>query len=227
MFHVSPEFEPRRQRSLQCGAAGGASTSSVSEMSSRSLRHFAGGLGRRSRAPGEGHKEWQERSRQRQPDSCNGKVMLRTPAHLGDGSTTGRLRHGLNPARGPRAVAAMARDACFSRRQFHRLTLQVIGETPAAHQRRLRLDRGAWLLLSSRGTILDIALETGWESHEAFARAFRARFRLAPSAFRKGGGATLPRSMRLGFSISAHAAIRSTGSGQAPHCGYRYAKENI
>jgi transcriptional regulator GlxA family with amidase domain len=98
----------------------------------------------------------------------------------------------------------MARAACFSRRQFHRLTAQLLGETPGAYQRRLRLDRGAWLLLTSRTTILDIALETGWESHEAFGRAFRARFQVTPSAFRKDRGRTLPRSICAGFSIATH-----------------------
>jgi transcriptional regulator GlxA family with amidase domain len=82
----------------------------------------------------------------------------------------------------------MARTACFSRRQFHRLTLKVIGETPAVHQRRVRLDRAAWLLLTTRATVLDIALETAWESHEVFTRAFRARFGTTPSAFRKDRG---------------------------------------
>ena len=96
----------------------------------------------------------------------------------------------------------MARTACFSRRHFHRLTLQLMGETPGAHQRRLRLDRGAWLLLTSRATVLEIALETGWKSHETFTRAFRAQFGATPSALRKNRGGTLPRSIRLAFGIA-------------------------
>ena len=123
-----------------------------------------------------------------------------------DADTTGRLRRGLNAADGPRRVNVMARTACFSRRQFHRLTLRVIGETPAAHQRRVRLDRAAWLLLSTRATVLDIALETGWESHEVFTRAFRARFGATPSAFRQDRGSALPQSLRAGFAIAANAA---------------------
>jgi transcriptional regulator GlxA family with amidase domain len=116
------------------------------------------------------------------------------------------LRRGLSPAQGPRAVDALARAACFSYRQFHRLMVQVFGETPGTHQRRLRLDRGAWLLLTSRATVLDIALETGWESHETFTRAFRTRFGITPSAFRKDRGATLPQSIRVALSIALHAA---------------------
>lgn len=122
--------------------------------------------------------------------------------------TTGRLRRGLNAVGGPRGVNAMAQTACFSRRQFHRLTLRVIGETPAAHQRRVRLDRAGWLLLTTRATVLDIAFKTGWESHEVFTRAFRARFGVTPSAFRKDRGKALPQSLRAGFAIAVNAARR-------------------
>jgi AraC family transcriptional regulator len=117
----------------------------------------------------------------------------------------------LAAADGPTGVAAMAKRASFSRRQFHRLTLQIIGETPAAHQRRVRLDRAAWLLLTTGATVLDVALETGWESHEVFTRAFRARFGVTPSAFRKDRGKALPQSLRAGFAIALNAATERRG----------------
>jgi transcriptional regulator GlxA family with amidase domain len=123
--------------------------------------------------------------------------------------TAGRLRRGLNAADGRQAVNIMARKACFSRRQFHRLTLDVIGETPAAHQRRVRLDRAAWLLLTTDATVLDIALEMGWESHEVFTRAFRAQFGTTPSAFRKDRGRSLPQSLRAGFAIAVNAGRKN------------------
>lgn len=177
----------------------------------------------------DGLEEWQETSRQHSPGSCSNTMMLRRPAILGDHNTAGRLRRGLSPAQGPRPVDVMARDACFSRRQFHRLTVQVMGETPGAHQRRLRLDRGAWLLLTSQATILEIALETGWQSHETFTRAFRARFLVTPSAFRKNRGGMLPRSMRAGFTLALHAANRLQGdfsaAGRAPR--YSHAQKSI
>ena len=117
---------------------------------------------------------------------------------------TERLRRGVTTAPKRSGVETMAKAACFSRRQFHRLMVQVLGETPGTHQRRLRLDRGAWLLLTSRATVLDVALETGFENHETFTRAFRTRFGVTPSAFRKDRGATLPRSIRLALGIAAH-----------------------
>jgi len=131
-------------------------------------------------------------------------MLKAATVRIADRDTAERLRRGLISAQGRRGVDVMARTACFSRRQFHRLTVQLMGEAPAMHQRRLRLDQGARLLLTSRATILDIALETGWQSHETFIRAFRARFGVTPSVFRRERGSSLPRSMRLGFSISAH-----------------------
>lgn len=131
-------------------------------------------------------------------------MMLRTHASLRGADTVGRLRRGISAKQGPQSIDAMARAACFSRRQFHRLMVQVLGETPGTHQRRFRLDRGAWLLLTSRSTVLDIALETGFENHETFTRAFRMRFGVTPSAFRKNRGKTLPRSIRLALSIALH-----------------------
>ena len=140
---------------------------------------------------------------------------MQTQAVNRNSETAGRLRRGLNAANGRQAVNVMARKACFSRRQFHRLTLDVIGETPAAHQRRVRLDRAAWLLLTTRATVLDIALETGWESHEVFTRAFRAQFGTTPSAFRKDRGRSLPQSLRAGFAIAVNAARLRQGYGVA------------
>jgi len=130
--------------------------------------------------------------------------MVKARTSLRDGDTMGSLRRVLSSTQNPHPVDTMARAACFSRRQFHRLMVQVFGETPGTHQRRLRLDRGAWLLLTSRATVLDVALETGFENHETFTRAFRARFGVTPSAFRKNRGNTLPRSIRVALSIALH-----------------------
>lgn len=67
----------------------------------------------------------------------------------------------------------------------HRTLRAVLGETPKHFTLRLRVDRAAAALISSRASILDIALECGFESHESFCRAFRRRYRMSPSAYRK------------------------------------------
>jgi AraC family transcriptional regulator len=129
--------------------------------------------------------------------------MLSSRAILKHRAIATRLSRGLRVEHPPR-IDEMARAACFSRRQFHRLMLEVLGETPGRHQRRLRLDRAAWLLLTSRASVLDVALETGFENHETFTRAFRTRFAVPPSVFRKKRGKTLPRSIRVALSAALY-----------------------
>jgi AraC-like DNA-binding protein/effector-binding domain-containing protein len=67
----------------------------------------------------------------------------------------------------------------------HRTLRAVLGETPKQFTLRLGVDRAAGALISSQALILDIALDCGFESHEAFRRAFRRRFRMSPSDYRK------------------------------------------
>ncbi len=62
---------------------------------------------------------------------------------------------------------------------------------------RLRLDRAAAELVHGTRPVLEIALGSGFVSHEVFSRAFLRRFAMTPSAYRARGvrsGAALPRS---------------------------------
>ena len=78
----------------------------------------------------------------------------------------------------------MARMACFSLSHFHRIFKGMIGETFMEHVRRLRLERAAILLGHTRLTVTRIGLDAGYESPEAFSRAFRTAFDLSPTAYR-------------------------------------------
>jgi AraC-like DNA-binding protein/effector-binding domain-containing protein len=69
----------------------------------------------------------------------------------------------------------------------HRTLRGVLGETPKQFTLRLRVDHAAAILVNSQASIQDIALECGFESHETFCRAFRRRFGMSPSAYRKRG----------------------------------------
>jgi len=81
----------------------------------------------------------------------------------------------------------------------HRTLRAVLGETPKHFTLRLRVDRAAAALISSSASILEIALDCGFESHEAFCRAFRRRFQMSPSAYRK--------SVRMGPDAHEHADL--------------------
>jgi AraC-like DNA-binding protein len=78
----------------------------------------------------------------------------------------------------------LARDAHYSRFHFQRMFRQVTGETPGSCQRRLRLERAAYLLLRSDRSVTEIAFESGFASHAGFSRAFRKVAGVSPNQFR-------------------------------------------
>ena len=92
----------------------------------------------------------------------------------------------------------LARAACFSPYHFHRVFRAMAGEPVQEHIRRLRLERAAQRLKLQDRSVTDIAFEAGYESHEAFTRAFHAMFGMAPLQFRaaQAGGAIMPRRIR-------------------------------
>ncbi|HEY1692529.1 MAG TPA: AraC family transcriptional regulator [Polyangiaceae bacterium] len=82
-------------------------------------------------------------------------------------------------------LRALARGACLSTFHFHRLFRGIVGETPLELHRRLRLERAAEQLAIGGRPVTEIAFEAGYETHEAFTRAFRSHYDAAPSAFRE------------------------------------------
>ena len=83
----------------------------------------------------------------------------------------------------------LARVACFSSFHFHRVFAAMTGETIADHVRRLRLERAAMELRSGAKQVIQVALDAGYEAHEAFTRAFKAAYSVSPSEFRRATGA--------------------------------------
>ncbi len=79
----------------------------------------------------------------------------------------------------------LARVAHFSPYHFHRIFRGMVGESVMEHIRRLRLERAALRLKCSDEPVTRIAFEAGYETHEAFTRAFRAMFEMPPSRFRE------------------------------------------
>ena len=74
----------------------------------------------------------------------------------------------------------LARIAHFSPFHFHRIFKALIGEGVKEYVKRLRLERAAVLLKITDRTVLQIALEAGYQAHEAFSRAFRDLFGITP-----------------------------------------------
>ena len=81
-------------------------------------------------------------------------------------------------------LVELAGIAAFSPFHFHRVFRGMVGESVKAHVRRLRLERAAVELKRSARPVTTIALDSGYETHEAFTRAFREAFGDSPSGFR-------------------------------------------
>jgi AraC-like DNA-binding protein len=68
-----------------------------------------------------------------------------------------------------------------------RIFSRMTEETLEQFLRRMRLERAAYMLLTTKNSILEIAFESGYQSAEAFARSFRRAFGLVPTEFRRNG----------------------------------------
>jgi AraC family transcriptional regulator len=76
----------------------------------------------------------------------------------------------------------------FSRFHFDRMISAVAGEPPAAFRRRILLERAAYRMITTTAPLIDVAVEAGYGSHEAFTRAFTKAYGVAPAAWRRKPG---------------------------------------
>jgi AraC family transcriptional regulator len=84
-------------------------------------------------------------------------------------------------------LAGAAHAAALSPFHLIRVFNAVFGQTPLAYAAAKRLERARDLLIESDKPIGDIALAAGYESRNAFDRAFLRRYRVTPGAFRTNG----------------------------------------
>lgn len=73
----------------------------------------------------------------------------------------------------------------YSEWHFHKLFKSIQGENVKEYIRRLRLEKAAYELKITNFPILEIAIESGFLSHEAFSKAFKRVIGCTPSEFRK------------------------------------------
>ncbi|UUO06617.1 AraC family transcriptional regulator [Blastopirellula sp. J2-11] len=77
----------------------------------------------------------------------------------------------------------LAAAADYSPCHFHRIFRGIAGESADDYVRRLRMERAAQSLRYRRRSVLDVALDAGYGSHEAFTRAFVRTFGVTPSDY--------------------------------------------
>ncbi len=75
--------------------------------------------------------------------------------------------------------------AGYSRRHAERLFKEYTGKSIQEYIQAVRLTKGAGELLKGGKSVLEIALDSHFRSHEGFTRSFHRRFRLTPSEYRE------------------------------------------
>ncbi|MDH5371794.1 MAG: helix-turn-helix transcriptional regulator [Acidimicrobiia bacterium] len=84
-------------------------------------------------------------------------------------------------------VDVAASSASMSPSSFHRYFPALTGYSFGEYVRKRRLSEALETLMRTDVSVLEIALRTGYDSHEAFTRAFKREFGVAPFRFRTGG----------------------------------------
>ena len=86
------------------------------------------------------------------------------------------------------AFAELAKIACCTEYQFRRMFSYLAEMSLGEYIRKRRLSIAAELLQSGNEKIIDIAAKCGYESPDAFSKAFQVMYGVTPSVYRKNGG---------------------------------------
>ncbi|MFD2671484.1 AraC family transcriptional regulator [Marinicrinis sediminis] len=94
------------------------------------------------------------------------------------------IEHHLNE---PLSLEMLAKISTYSAYHFQRTFKAIVGETPAAYMKRLRLENAAHLLIYEPDIpVTEVALMSGFSSLSYFTYSFQAYFRTSPSKWREG-----------------------------------------
>ncbi|MGI8923940.1 MAG: helix-turn-helix transcriptional regulator [Fimbriimonadales bacterium] len=107
----------------------------------------------------------------------------------------------------------MAARAAYSRSHFSRLFANGVGETPRILRRRLQLEAAAHLLTRTRFGVGEIAVEVGYATPEAFAKAFKTAYGVSPRQFRAEGAENLRLETKSGIHFHPSGLIRGRRRG--------------
>lgn len=84
------------------------------------------------------------------------------------------------------SIEKLSSIAHFSKYHFHRQFSAYMGVSVYRFIQLLRLKKASYQLVFNQDVkVLDIALDSGFENHESFSRAFKKTFNQTPSQFRK------------------------------------------
>lgn len=84
------------------------------------------------------------------------------------------------------SLEKLAEVTFCSKFHFHRLFTALVGMNVIEYVRKRRLTVAAQRLRSTNQSIIQLAMETGFNSHAAFTRAFKNAFGVLPDIYRRG-----------------------------------------
>jgi AraC-like DNA-binding protein len=82
------------------------------------------------------------------------------------------------------SLEIISNEVGFSKYHFHRIFRKTVGRSLMDYIRHRRLSCASHLLLYTEERILDIAVHYGFDSQEAFTRAFKSAYALPPAQYR-------------------------------------------
>ncbi len=104
-------------------------------------------------------------------------------------------------------LRAVSKAAGLSHAHFQRIFKALTGETLGTYVRSRRLANALDLLRTTDQRVLDVAIAAGFESQEAFARAFKKAYGMTPTDYRRlGHGNLFPKKLRFDDAYLEHVA---------------------
>ena len=92
----------------------------------------------------------------------------------------------------PTSLSDLAAWSGYSPQYLNRLFRRVLGVTPLQHLQRLRMQRGAALLIEGRLTVRGVARKLGFDDPYYFSRVFKQHFGRSPAQYRQAAGSESP-----------------------------------
>jgi len=78
----------------------------------------------------------------------------------------------------------LSKEACVSKFHFHRIFKEYMGISIGQYIKLKRLETGMWSLIYTENKVIEIALESGYENHTAFTKAFTKEMGCSPKEFK-------------------------------------------
>lgn len=79
----------------------------------------------------------------------------------------------------------LAEKAFCSKYHYLRIFRSMTGESPIEYLRKYRLDKAAFLLMTTKKPVIEIAMECGFNSPIVFSRMFKSNFGITPTTYKK------------------------------------------